>query len=359
MRLESALDLQNRVFAQVFDFQPLPVASDRNVTGRESLVDPTVFEIDPAIARARKNDRQQTTEEIALGVSEGAGGDDVRLAVLVQDRDKMRSAMIDEIVELARGEADVIYIGPQEASGFWTLERIDPILIGASIFPLTRPGAGTLGCFCRDAAGGGDGILSNNHVLADVNVTPIGGRVTQPGGFDGGAASADDIAELTRFVPIIFDGPPNLVDAAFATLIDHGRAIDMHGLFNDARPPALQKTIVPGPGVPAARGLNVHKTGRKTCFTSGRVLATNVDNYWVKFKNERRGRFDDQITIETVNQSTPFSRTGDSGSLIVDDEGNPVALLFAGSPSGGAGDVGVTGASPIGNVLSQLGIVLI
>lgn len=358
MQLESALDLQNRVFSQVFDFQPLPAASARNATGRDTFVDPVTFEIDPALARSRKNARQRATEDIALGTSEGSGGgDDVNLAILVQDADTMRNGIIDEIVELARGEVEIMFIGRQEAS--WTLTRIDPILIGASVFPLTRPGAGTLGCFCREVGVAGDCILSNNHVLADVNKVQPGGRVTQPGGFDGGAGGPDDIAELVRFIPMLFDGTPNLVDAAFARLIDHGRDMNMHDLFDAATPPVKQMSIVPGPGVPATLGLSVHKTGRKTTFTNGRVRALNVNGYNVSYPNVGTARFDNQITIETVNAPAPFSRTGDSGSLIIDDDGNPVALLFAGSLTGGAGGVGITGATPIGTVLSQLGIVLI
>lgn len=54
----------------------------------------------------------------------------------------------------------------------------------------------------------------------------------------------------------------------------------------------------------------------------------------------------------------PFSRQGDSGSLIVDEQGRPVALLFAGSASGGAGNLGFTGANPISSVCEQLGVTL-
>ena len=43
-----------------------------------------------------------------------------------------------------------------------------------------------------------------------------------------------------------------------------------------------------------------------------------------------------QIVIETDMAPQPFGRPGDSGSLIVDDQGRPVGLLFAGSASGGS-----------------------
>jgi hypothetical protein len=50
--------------------------------------------------------------------------------------------------------------------------------------------------------------------------------------------------------------------------------------------------------------------------------------------------------IESANPY-PFSQGGDSGSLIMDMDGRPVALLFAGS------DV-ITLANPIGLVMDSL-----
>ena len=58
----------------------------------------------------------------------------------------------------------------------------------------------------------------------------------------------------------------------------------------------------------------------------------------------------DQIAIRGVNG--PFSKPGDSGSLVVTSATKqPVALLFAGSS-----DSSMTFANPIGAVIAALGI---
>ena len=48
-------------------------------------------------------------------------------------------------------------------------------------------------------------ILSNNHVLANENKAEIGDAIYQPGPYDGGTAD-DEIAKLSDFVPIEFNG---------------------------------------------------------------------------------------------------------------------------------------------------------
>ena len=58
------------------------------------------------------------------------------------------------------------------------------------------------------------------------------------------------------------------------------------------------------------------------------------------------------IEIEPYD-STPFSQSGDSGSLIVDARRRAIGLLFAGN------DVDATYANPIGTVLNSLGVDLV
>lgn len=67
--------------------------------------------------------------------------------------------------------------------------------------------AGTLGCWVKR-----DGqwmILSNNHVLANVNEASIGDAILQPGTHDGGVNPDDQIATLEDFVPIELGGLPS------------------------------------------------------------------------------------------------------------------------------------------------------
>ena len=67
--------------------------------------------------------------------------------------------------------------------------------------------------------------------------------------------------------------------------------------------------------------------------------------------------FDDQVEIEGSG-SESFSDSGDSGSLIVDDDMKGAALLFAGGDHGGSNGKGLTYANPIGPVLSALRVKL-
>jgi hypothetical protein len=353
MRVESALELQARIFSQIFNFIELPAAAGMDQRLPGLFLDPMLLETKSA--RPRKPPRRRAND-IALGVTQGAGDGDAKLAVLVQNRNKIQSAVVEEIVGAARGEAEVLYIGRQKP--LWTTARNDPLRLGASISPTTVKYSGTLGCFCRDTLSGAIGILSNNHVLADVNGVRIGTTIMQPGAGDGGRAEEDVIAQLSRFVPIQFGGFPNRVDAAFAALTEHGRGEDRGSLFDSSDEPAPAIALNPGEIAEALPGMIVHKTGRTTRHTRGRVRAVNVNNYLVDV-GVAVARFDGQMVIETEMAPQPFSRPGDSGSLIVDEEGRPVALLFAGSASGGVGNVGITGANPISYVTEQLGVTLV
>lgn len=353
MRVDSALELQAQVFSKIFDFVEVPTAADVERRLPSLYLDPLLFE---ERRPYRKSAKKRTVEDIALGVITHDGADAL-LAVLVQDRRKMKCTMVDEIVDVAKGEAEVVYIGRQRP--LWTTARNDPLRLGCSISPTTVAYAGTFGCFCRDDATGRAAILSNNHVLADVNRVAASTPVMQPGARDGGNPGADDIAALSRFVPIRYEGIPNPVDAAVALLSEHGRGEDRHTLHSGAETPEPAMVLKPEALMEAMPGMTVFKTGRTTSFTRGSVRAVNVSNFLVDM-GDGLARFDDQIVIEMdMTPTRPFGRPGDSGSVIVDEEGRPVALLFAGSASGGAGGVGITGANPISSVVQHLGVTLI
>jgi hypothetical protein len=200
--------------------------------------------------------------------------------------------------------------------------------------------AGTIGAFVR-TADGRPAILSNNHVLANVNDASEGDPVLQPGRLDGGTA-ADRVATLRSFVPLRV-GVENFVDAAIATLddgIDYD-AVDIQGVG------ALAGTRSP------YEAQLVSKCGRTTGTTAGFISAVEIDYAVVSFGRRRFMPFDDQIEIQSLDDA-PFSQVGDSGSLVVDSETmGAVGLLFAGNDA-----TGVTFASPIDRVLDELGATL-
>ncbi len=154
-------------------------------------------------------------------------------------------------------------------------------------------------------------ILSNNHVLANSNKANIGDPIYQPGPYDGGTKK-DTIAKLARFVPIRFDNKCNYVDAAIAEgdLDELNRDVYWSGHINEV---AWAKV-----------GEIVHKTGRTTGHTTGKVLAIN-STINVNFGGGKIAKFCNQII------TTDMSAGGDSGSLTINEKGEGVGLLFAGS----------------------------
>ncbi len=204
--------------------------------------------------------------------------------------------------------------------------RHRPVPGGVEIGPLGGSFVGTLGCFVRRGPGV-DGplfVLSNNHVLSDVNQFPLGTQFTQP--FS--ASPADVVAALSDFEPIRFPSPGsqprNVIDAAIAGVTDETQAA-LGKMLNIANyTPTL---LAPRPG------MAVTKAGRTTGVTSGTIRAIRVRGVQVNYgtrQNPIIATFDNAITI-TGARGAPFSNPGDSGSVILDKpSGRPVALLFAG-----------------------------
>jgi len=195
--------------------------------------------------------------------------------------------------------------------------------------------AGTIGCRVKDASGKVY-ALSNNHVYAYENRASIGDNVLQPGSYDGGTDPRDAIGTLTAFERISFSRfARNSIDAAIALC-------PVANLSNST--PAGSYGIPTITTTPATIDLAVMKHGRTTGLTTGKVYATNA-TINVSY-DSGVARFVNQIVI------TPgtFSAGGDSGSLVVTEDGNhPVGLLFAGSSS-------YTIANPIDPVLSRFNV---
>jgi len=204
--------------------------------------------------------------------------------------------------------------------------RLRPVPAGVEIGPLGGNFVGTLGCFVRRGAGNSGPllILSNNHVLSDVNRFALGNKFTQPF-----SADPDDvIATLTDFEPIRFPSPGsqprNVIDAAVASVTNPQQAALGRMLNIATYTPQL---LAPRPG------MAVTKAGRTTGVTRGTIRAIRVRgvqvNYGTQF-NPIIATFDNAITI-TGAGGAAFSRPGDSGSVILEQQsGRPVALLFAG-----------------------------
>ncbi len=196
--------------------------------------------------------------------------------------------------------------------------------------------AGTIGCRVTD--GTDVYALSNNHVYANQNAASRGDAVIQPGTFDGGTSSADDIGTLFDFVDIDFSGGDNTIDAAIAlsSIDDLDNATPSDGYETPSSTTAA-----------AVLRQRVQKYGRTTGLTKGRVSEINA-NVWVGYGDGKSALFRGQIIISGGG----FSAGGDSGSLVVTQGGkNPIGLLFAGGQ-------GRTIANPIDDVLAAFGVTI-
>ncbi|WP_434616463.1 hypothetical protein [Azospirillum sp. B2RO_4] len=202
--------------------------------------------------------------------------------------------------------------------------RRRPLVAGSSVGHY-RVTAGTLACFCRSTKPGEEGVilaLSNNHVFAAMNLGQTGDAILQPGWRDGGAQPDDVFATLHRFEALEFAPAVNRLDAAVA-LVNSG---------TEVRAEILEIGAVTG-SANAAYKQAVRKFGRTTGLTRGTVTDVAVD-IAVDTNDGRTMTFDDQVFVAS-DGSGPVALPGDSGSLLVNDAGEAVALLFA-CPSDGS-----------------------
>jgi hypothetical protein len=255
-----------------------------------------------------------------------------------------------DVIESGRFRAFLAVVPALPAAVIQPQQRLRPAQPGCSIgfqFPPPDAGvvmAGTFGAVVN-SVGGADGtrfILSNNHVLANENALPLGSSIFQPGLLDGGqAADVDQVARLTRFIPIDA-GQLNTVDCAIAEVLDPG--------FVDATVLPKVGRLKSAAAIAAVEDMTVHKVGRTTGYTRGTVFDVSAD---VTVGYELLGgvRFQNQVLVRGASGS--FSAAGDSGSLIVDRATNrPTALLFAGSDA-------FTIGNHIEDVLNALGVVIV
>ncbi len=312
--------------------------------------------------------------ENVIGVGEGRKNLDGPPATVVLVEKKMplvALATSQQIPRTFEGQiTDVIEVGIVRALKAPT-ERWRPAPPGVSMghYKIT---AGTFGCVVRDRVTGKRLILSNNHVLANSNDAVPGDMILQPGNADGGSVPEDLIAQLLRFVPIVFNSEPgdcpiagfvanalnvgakaggsvhrmstvkvqeetNVIDAAVAEPLDD---LDItEKLLGIGR----TQGMIQDPPL----GLEVTKSGRTTGVTEDRLLVKDA-TISVQYGAGKVATFTNQLMFG------PMSASGDSGSLIVAKMQTfpAVALLYAGSDQ-------VTFGNPILEVLNGLEVDLV
>ncbi len=268
---------------------------------------------------------------VGYGAKETDGASvDSDLAVRIYVRSKLPRGSLSKremIPSEVNGRAtDVIAVGDIMAA-----QRPTKCGVSCGHFRVT---AGTLGCVVRRRNGGGTDhfILSNNHVLANVNDAQEGDNVLEPGPRDGGKPN-NPIAKLADFEPLRFDAA-NQFDAAIAKVIDVASVLPEITVIGAIQTPTATPAV----------HQSVRKHGRTTQHTVG-VIRGLAEDVPVGYANGKVATFEDQLAI--IGAGGDFGRQGDSGALIVDAVSRtPVALLFA---VGG----NTTFASRIGPVLDR------
>lgn len=213
-----------------------------------------------------------------------------------------------------------------------------PVPIGVSAGNAKECLPGTIGCVLeiRNVKY----LLSANHVFARQDLAAIGEAIVQPSLPDldpaCGPAPADAaVGSLADFEPVIYDGKtPNPMDAAIARVIGRVECSTPAGFYGSP------SATIAAPEV----GLPVMKVGRTTELTRATLKAVNA-KVKVTFPSGTA------LFVNQVITSNGFGDFGDSGSLVVADDGTrrPVGMLIGGS-NNGSGIV-----TPISVILSRFG----
>lgn len=356
MKIDGAENAKAEVFLKAFRYAETIGAAAADANGPTFAPLPGTQAHDQ-IRRARREGTFDPKEKIAVGIlrkeSAREGASDLKVGLFLQHAKLRHHPVVEAAQRIARDEIEIIVTGRVRRQGSATPQPCRPLLIGESVGHV-RVSAGTIGCFAVDP-GGNVGILSNNHILAATNAGRIDDVILQPGRADGGRAhdTAHHVAKLKSFIPIDFDPVSfNLVDCAFAHL-DPGRTCEARRVGHtipDGTPweiGEIEDLVI--------ERMEVRKVGRTTRNREGVVEAIAVDNVRVQMVSGPRPRFamfNKQIAISGMKGA--FSKGGDSGALICTNEGRPIALLFAGTDTGGPRGGGITYGNPIRTVLDAL-----
>jgi hypothetical protein len=315
-----------------------------------------------AAVRAVKAVQGQVTPDLMqqpeiLGTAVGIGTGDVPALTIYVDQDavnvgevirnlprefrgvRVQVQLMDEIKAMAHTakQTPPIQLG---TSGGWAFDRANGYCCG-----------GTLGSLVW--IGGAQYILSNYHVLEEdvvsggnMRVAKTGNPIIQPGLVD--LRCNRSLAQTVGTLVKTHSLPNSNVDCAIARVVSGQVRTD--GWI-------LEVGTISSSTVAAAIDLAVKKSGRTTGLTRSRISGLNA-TVRVSYTNECHGgtrykTFTGQIVID--NPSMSFMRTGDSGSLLVQDvTTNPsaVGLLYAGNKTAAF-------ANPINEVLAFLGATMV
>lgn len=305
-----------------------------------------------------RRQRQLLALPNVVGVGKGSkmvrGEDTGEEAVVVLVEKKVPEAdlrSVDRIPRsLAKVRTDVIEVGNLQLLNTRTSYQ-RPAHPGVSIghYQIT---AGTFGAVVKDRKTGEPLILSNNHVLANSSNgsdgrAKAGDPILQPGRYDGGRMD-QVIGHLLRFSPLMrpyavsecekASAVGRMANAALHLVRPHYRLVferrmNQYNIVDAAvAKPVSSEVVSPeileiGMVTEVAQGevgMAVKKSGRTSGLNRSQIRVVEAI-VQVGLETREVGIFTDQLV------TGPMAQPGDSGSLVVNKQGQAVGLLFAGS----------------------------
>ncbi len=332
----------------------------------------SIEEIRPVLTKVRSelfNKANVVATGIGYKITNGQKTDELAIICSVGNKKSLNKLRAKDRIEptIDGITTDVLPTGPYTIFQDRT-SRFRPAPGGVSIAHY-HISAGTLGCIVKKK--NMLYILSNNHVLANSNDASAGDPILQPGPHDSGRRPEDEIAKLSDYVPIRFEGDGNggvdcPVAATFTSILNSLAALTgSKTRLRQYRISSENNTVdcaIAEPNTPddvlneileigtisgmaeGTLGMNIQKSGRTTGLTTGTIEQVDVTAR-VNFGSNRIAVFEDQL------QAGAMSQGGDSGSVVLDQQNNIVGLLFAGSAT-------TTLINRVQNVFSELDVEL-
>jgi len=227
----------------------------------------------------------------------------------------------------------------------------DRLACGSSVNAAPLPGAGTLGALVRLPDGQLYG-LSANHITGGCNHSREGMHILAPAPHDADPAQMPPTAIGAHYActPLAAAGAgqvqPQELDAALFRITRPDFVTSMQGAGAYDTPTAVTAPV---------GGLRVKKVGRSTGLTHGEVLGVSATAFGLAYRSAHFNGtvyFRNTWAIHT-GAGGPFSTVGDSGALVVTEDGRAaVGLIFAGGDE-------VSYMMPIAAVLAEWGAVLV